>query len=146
MWAIGLESDFRRLSLLLSDLFKPFEVNLSEVMGHRHQGNLGFYLLQATQVEAPEAHVVFDVSKTTFYFDTALFFKHCSFLRTQVLPRLLFVVFQLLIDLYGLVLPLFGFATLLIKRTATAVAAFIELDSGSITCTLMRFLIGTPIE
>jgi hypothetical protein len=58
---------------MLGNFVLSLDVHFSQVMRHSYQGELCFYLSDASYMETSEAHVVFYISKTTFNFYASLF-------------------------------------------------------------------------
>jgi hypothetical protein len=97
-------------------------------MGHSNQGKLGCYFLEAPKMETSKSHIAFDITETTFYFDTSPFSELKTFLRIQVLPGLMFVVVQPLIDFDNPVIVQRRFTTAFVEGATSTAAAFVFLN------------------
>ena len=100
-------------------------------MGNTHQSPLGFYLLETSQVESAEAHVVFDDAKGGFHFGEAACPQALSDLTGEVGSGLAVELEQAQADEDPAVA--FWLGTLPFERALAAAITCIQASIGNIT-------------
>jgi hypothetical protein len=64
--------------------WQPCSCQFFHIMGNAYQSSLGIYLLQTSQMESAEAHVVFDDPKNRLHFDRPLGSQALTLLTGEV--------------------------------------------------------------